>query len=48
MKFVISVLCLSLAGCAGYQVGNQSLYPSHIHTVYVPIFESNSFRPFLG
>jgi hypothetical protein len=42
------ILCLSLAGCAGYQVGNQSLYPSHIRTVYVPIFESNSFRPYLG
>jgi hypothetical protein len=42
------ILCLSLAGCAGYQVGNQTLYPSHIRTVYVPIFESNSIRPYLG
>lgn len=31
-------------GCAGYQIGNQSLYPCHIQTVYVPIFQSNSFR----
>jgi hypothetical protein len=37
-----------LAGCAGYQVGNQSLYPSHIHTVCVPMFESTSLRPYLG
>jgi len=37
-----------LAGCAGYHFGNQSLYPTHIHTVYVPIFGSNSFRRNLG
>ncbi len=35
-------------GCAGYQIGAQSLYPAHIHTVYVPIFESSSFRRNLG
>jgi hypothetical protein len=37
-----------LSGCAGYQIGNQSLYPPDIHTVYVPIFESRSFRRDLG
>ncbi len=42
------VILFLLAGCAGYQVGNQSLYPSHIHTVYVPIFGSNSYRQYLG
>jgi hypothetical protein len=40
-------LCL-LGGCAGYQIGNQSLYPTEIHTVYVPMFESASFRRGLG
>lgn len=39
---------LLLLGCAGYQVGNWSLYPSHIETVYVPMFQSASFRRFLG
>jgi len=39
------VLC---GGCAGYHVGNQSLYPTHIRTVYVPVFGSTSFRPHLG
>ena len=39
---------LSLTGCAGYQIGNQLLYPGHIHSVYVPIFESASFRRNLG
>lgn len=40
-------LCLGLlllAGCAGYQLGNAGLYPADIHTVYVPIFESATFR----
>jgi outer membrane lipopolysaccharide assembly protein LptE/RlpB len=37
-----------LGGCAGYQFGNASLYPSHIHTVYVPVFGSTSFRRNLG
>ena len=37
-----------VGGCAGYQIGNESLYPSHIHTVYVPVFESASLRRFLG
>ena len=39
------ILC---GGCAGYHVGNQSLYPTHIRTVYVPVFGSTSFRPHLG
>lgn len=45
------LLCLSiltLSGCAGYQVGSRSLYPPDIHTVYVPVFESNSYRRYLG
>jgi hypothetical protein len=39
---------LSFSGCAGYHVGNQSLFPQEVHTVYVPIFKSNSFRRNLG
>jgi hypothetical protein len=41
-------MLVALAGCAGYQVGNWSLYPDHIDTVYVPIFQSQSFRRNLG
>ena len=37
-----------LAGCATYHVGNWSLYPQHIKTVYVPMFESTSYRRNLG
>jgi hypothetical protein len=43
-----SLLVLTLAGCAGYLVGPESLYPQHIHTVYVPIFQSDSLRRHLG
>jgi len=45
----VCVLPISLAvGCAGYRVGSASLYPPNIQTVYVPIFESDSFRRGLG
>jgi hypothetical protein len=37
-----------LAGCASYRFGNDTLYSADISTVYVPIVESNSFRPGLG
>lgn len=41
-------LALALGGCARYRVGNCSLYPPDIRTVYVPMFDSTSFRPWLG
>jgi lipopolysaccharide assembly LptE-like protein len=37
-----------LSGCAGYHVGTAGLFPPDIHTVYVPMFESESFRRDLG
>jgi len=39
---------LVLSGCAGYQIGNRSLYRSDLKTVHVPIFQSNSLRLDLG
>jgi len=41
-------MLLLLVGCAGYQLGNRTLYPCNIRTVYVPIFDSVSFRRNLG
>ncbi|MFZ5831004.1 MAG: LPS assembly lipoprotein LptE [Planctomycetota bacterium] len=41
-------LCLSLCGCSAYQVGPSTLFPAEVRTVYVPIFESESFRRHLG
>ena len=46
--FVCLLSIALLGGCAGYQIGNQSLYPPDIHTVYVPMFESASFRANMG
>jgi hypothetical protein len=38
----------SLPGCAGYQLGQRSLYRPDIRTIHVPIVESDSFRRNLG
>lgn len=46
---VCLIVCASLCvGCAGYQVGQQALYRPDIRSVHVPIFESNSYRRYLG
>ncbi|MBW3597397.1 MAG: hypothetical protein KY475_08990 [Planctomycetes bacterium] len=43
-RLLLAALLLATAGCAGYQVGPHGLYPAHVQTVHVPIFESDSFR----
>jgi hypothetical protein len=43
-----ALMLVLLSGCAGYQIGNASLYPADIHTVAVPVFQSTSFRRNLG
>lgn len=43
------VSCLASSfGCVGYQIGADSMFRPDIHTVYVPPFESNTFRRNLG
>ena len=37
-----------LPGCAGYQLGNRSLYRPDIRTVHVPMAVSDSYRRHLG
>jgi hypothetical protein len=48
----LSIVCIAwavaAAGCAPYRIGTHSLYSCDIRTVYVPVFESNSFRRGLG
>ncbi|MGN6544607.1 MAG: LptE family protein [Aureliella sp.] len=39
---------VSIAGCAGYQVGAASLYRSDVRTIYVPIIRNDTWRPELG
>ena len=36
------------SGCATYQIGTRSLYRPDIKTVYVPMFEADTFRRGLG
>ena len=42
------LLSVLLAGCTGYQLGNQNLFRPDIRTVHVPIVQSESFRRGLG
>lgn len=42
------ILLTLLSGCAGWQVGNGTLYRPDIRTVYVPPVDSASFRRNLG
>jgi hypothetical protein len=36
------------SGCVGYRAGAASMFPADIQTVYVPMFESDSYRRTLG
>ena len=45
---IIFQFAILLSGCAGYQLGQRSLYRPDIRTVYVPVVQSNSFRRYLG
>ena len=37
-----------LTGCGSYRIGPDGLFPPDIRTVYVPLFESDSYRRNLG
>jgi len=41
-------LLIQFAGCATYRFGNQSLFPAHIKTVHIAMFENDTFQPGLG
>ena len=50
--WLLSAFCILhsafLLGCAGYQLGNRSLYRPDIRTVHVPMVHSDSYRRYLG
>ena len=46
--FAMPLVVAMLGGCAAYRVGNETLYAPDVATVYVPMIESDSFRPDLG
>ena len=45
---LVAFVFVALGGCAGYQVGADSLYAPDVQTVYVPMIESESYRRDLG
>lgn len=46
--WTIAAVLTGAMGCAGYQIGERSLYRPDIQTVYVPTVRSDSFRRNLG
>jgi|SRR5208282_3346161 len=46
----VALLLVSLGGClsTNYQFGARTLFPEGIETVYVPVFDSSSYRRELG
>jgi hypothetical protein len=48
LHFWLLCLVMTCSGCANYRVGQQSLFRSDIRTVHVPIFESATYRRYLG
>ncbi len=47
-KWLVILPIVAASGCTGYQLGNRLLYRGDIRSVHVPIFESDSYRRFLG
>jgi hypothetical protein len=48
-SLAVVILFAIATGCVGpYRIGHDSLYPVDVKTVYVPMFESESFRRHLG
>ena len=45
---LLITLVLLISGCAGYQLGNSSLYNPAIRTIYVPIVRNDTFRQDIG
>jgi RNase P/RNase MRP subunit p29 len=40
----LAVLVTGMAGCATYRFGNNTLYATNVRTIYVPVFQCDSFR----
>ena len=45
-KFLYGLTCFlpGVVGCAAYQFGNSTLYATNVRTIYVPLFQCDSFR----
>jgi hypothetical protein len=47
-QYIGLALLVLLSGCAGYQLGQRSLFRPDIRTVHIPVVQSESFRRYLG
>lgn len=45
---LLAAIALTTPGCAGYQIGQRSLYRPDIRTIHIPVVQSESFRRNLG
>ncbi len=45
---ILGVLAACCLGCATYHFGNEGLFPPDVHTVFVPMIESASYRRDMG
>ncbi|NLF68432.1 MAG: hypothetical protein GX575_05175 [Candidatus Anammoximicrobium sp.] len=45
---IVAAALAAVSGCASYQVGQSTLFRPDLHTVHVPVFESDSLRRDLG
>ncbi|MBM4021488.1 MAG: hypothetical protein FJ284_04455 [Planctomycetes bacterium] len=41
---VAMLLAATAPGCASYRIGNNTLYASNVRTIYVPLFQCDSYR----
>jgi RNase P/RNase MRP subunit p29 len=40
----LAVVASTAVGCASYRFGNNTLYASNVRTIYVPVFQCDSYR----
>jgi hypothetical protein len=43
-RYWLLLAAASCLGCAGYRFGNNTLYAANVRTIYVPMFQCDSFR----
>lgn len=48
LLLIVAGTLISTSGCSSYHLGNQFLFRSDIRTVHVMMFESDSYRRFVG
>jgi len=45
---ILGLFGLAATGCAGYQIGQKSLFRCDVKTVHIPMVQSDSYRRYLG